>query len=236
MQMDVNVWMIDYSELSSGPMKCYLAAVYNLPSVAKCAALLVRKIIDISEVKDPKEVMHLIGFSLGGQLTSQIAEQMKPFSLPRITALDPALPLFYSSHFNKRLTRNDADFVDVIHTNAMIQGQLEPCGDVDFYVNGGLAQPACDNSSNPINCNHHMAPVYFAESVRSKVGFWAWPCSSLYDYLIRKCPPRGDHQLMGEFVNEKARGIYVLKTNGVSPYAQGNWTADDTRTKRLNDN
>lgn len=65
-----------------------------------------------------------------------------------IPGLDPALPFFYSSHFTKRLTRNDAEFVDVIHTNAMVQGQVDPCGDVDFYVNGGLAQPACENSSS----------------------------------------------------------------------------------------
>lgn len=64
-----------------------------------------------------------------------------------LTGLDPALPLFYSAHFNRRLSRNDAKFVDVIHTNALVQGQLAPCGDVDFYVNGGLSQPGCNNSS-----------------------------------------------------------------------------------------
>jgi len=65
-----------------------------------------------------------------------------------LPGLDPALPLFYSTHLNRRLSRNDADFVDVIHTNALIQGQLSPCGDVDFYVNGGLAQPGCHKSSS----------------------------------------------------------------------------------------
>jgi len=65
-----------------------------------------------------------------------------------ISGLDPALPLYYSTHLNSRLSRNDAKFVDVIHTNALIQGQLAPCGDVDFYVNGGLAQPGCHNSSS----------------------------------------------------------------------------------------
>jgi len=71
-----------------------------------------------------------------------------------LSGLDPALPLFYSSHLNRRLSRNDADFVDVIHTNALIQGQLAPCGDVDFYVNGGLAQPGCHNSSSACTLNN----------------------------------------------------------------------------------
>ncbi|XP_060834375.1 pancreatic lipase-related protein 2-like isoform X2 [Rhopalosiphum padi] len=224
MQSDINVWMIDYRDVSAGPRECYFAAVYNLPAVGKCTALFVRKIIELSEVEAPEEAMHVIGFSLGGQLASQLAKYLKPIKLPRITGLDPALPLFYSTHLNSRLNRNDAEFVDVIHTNAMIQGQLAPCGDVDFYVNGGLAQPGCHNSSNPINCDHHMAPTYFAESIRSVSGFWSWPCPSVFDYFSGKCPRRGDYELMGECVNHSARGQYALHTNSEPPYAQGDWT------------
>ncbi|XP_025420141.1 lipase member H-A-like isoform X4 [Sipha flava] len=170
-QMDVNVWMLDYSGVSAGPVKCYLAAVFNLPSVG----------------------------------------------------LDPALPLFYSTHLNRRLSRNDAEFVDVIHTNVLVQGQLSPCGDVDFYVNGGLSQPGCNHSTEPFVCDHHMAPAYFAESINSITGFWSWPCPSVFNYLSGQCPPQGDHELMGENVNESARGQYVLHTNNVPPYAQGDW-------------
>ncbi|CAH1724056.1 unnamed protein product [Aphis gossypii] len=224
MQSDINVWMIDYKDVSAGPRECYLAAVYNLPAVGKCAALFVRKIIELSEVEVPEEAMHVIGFSLGGQLASQLAKHLKPIKLPRITGLDPALPLYYSTHLNSRLSRNDAKFVDVIHTNALIQGQLAPCGDVDFYVNGGLAQPGCHNSSAPINCDHHMAPTYFGESIRSKTGFWSWPCPSVFDYFSGKCPRQGDHELMGECVNHSARGQYVLHTNSEPPFAQGDWT------------
>lgn len=70
--------------------------------------------------------------------------------------MDPALPLYYSTHLNKRLSRNDAKFVDVIHTNALEQGQIDPCGDIDFYVNGGVVQPACNNSS----CMKVFSQVY----------------------------------------------------------------------------
>lgn len=85
MQADVNVWMIDYREVSAGPRECYLAAVFNLPAVGKCTALFVRKIIELSEVDVPEETMHVIGFSLGGQLASQISKNLKPIKLPRIT-------------------------------------------------------------------------------------------------------------------------------------------------------
>lgn len=79
--------MIDYSNLSAGPKECYVAAVYNLPSVGKCAALFVNKIIQLSEVKDRGDEMHAIGFSLGGQLASQLAEYLKPYILPWITGI-----------------------------------------------------------------------------------------------------------------------------------------------------
>lgn len=83
--MDVNVWMIDYSGVSAGPVECYLAAVFNLPSVGKCTALFMRKVMELSEVQDHKDLMHVIGFSLGGQLAGQVAEHLKPIKLPRIT-------------------------------------------------------------------------------------------------------------------------------------------------------
>lgn len=44
---------------------------------------------------------------------------------------------------NKKLDKDDAVFVDVLHTNALEKGKLEACGDVDFYANGGIMQPGC---------------------------------------------------------------------------------------------
>lgn len=57
--------------------------------------------------------------------------------------LDPALPFFATSARHAKLDPSDADFVDVIHSNAGIFGKIEACGDIDFYVNGGQFQPAC---------------------------------------------------------------------------------------------
>jgi len=95
--MDVNVWMIDYSDVSNGPNECYLAAVYNLPFVGKCAALFINKIISLSEVNNYEESMHVIGFSLGGQLASKVAENLKPLVLPRITGKHVTSVLWFSN-------------------------------------------------------------------------------------------------------------------------------------------
>lgn len=41
--------------------------------------------------------------------------------------LDPALPFFATARSQFKLDSSDADFVDVIHTNAGMFGKLESC-------------------------------------------------------------------------------------------------------------
>ena len=72
-----------------------------------------------------------------------MANHLAPYRIPRITGLDPAMPGFLTVSRRSKLDRNDAQFVDVIHTNAFFQGQLQESGHVDFYVNGGVVQPGC---------------------------------------------------------------------------------------------
>lgn len=63
--------------------------------------------------------------------------------IPRITGLDPAFPLYFGGP-QFHLSKGDADFVDVIHTDAGILGYPYPIGDVDFYPNMGIKfQPGC---------------------------------------------------------------------------------------------
>lgn len=72
-----------------------------------------------------------------------MADNLLPYKLPRITGLDPALPGFVTLDKDSKLDAGDAKFVDIIHTNAFMQGKVEQSGDVDFYVNGGAIQPGC---------------------------------------------------------------------------------------------
>lgn len=59
--------------------------------------------------------------------------------------LDPALPLFTTTNKDRKLDRTDAEFVDVLHTDALVEGKVERCGHIDFYMNGGLEQPTSQN-------------------------------------------------------------------------------------------
>jgi hypothetical protein len=69
---------------------------------------------------------------------------------------DPAGPSFYNSDIPDRLDPSDALFVDVIHTDGaprMVSGfgYLDALGHVDFYPNGGSAQPSKFRNTEIIN-------------------------------------------------------------------------------------
>lgn len=85
----------------------------------------------------------MIGFSLGAHTAGLIAQYLQSGKLKRITGLDPAKPMFVLLKAAKRLSEKDAVFVDVVHTDVLQRGILQPLGHVDFYVNGGIEQPGC---------------------------------------------------------------------------------------------
>ena len=64
------------------------------------------------------------------------------------SGLDPAGPGFPLNETDTRLDVTDADFVDIIHTDAgdltgNELGMQESIGHIDFYPNGGEIQPGC---------------------------------------------------------------------------------------------
>lgn len=142
----------------------------------------------------------------------------------RITGLDPAMPGFSTVTDSNKLDRTDGEFVDILHTNAFLQGVVQQSGDVDFYMNGGVLQPGCWVEERFFACNHHRAPYYFAESINSKVGFWGWPCDNYLQYLLGRCPPREPQILMGEDVDINSDGMHLIITDSVPPFAVGKFT------------
>ncbi|XP_017835361.2 LOW QUALITY PROTEIN: phospholipase A1 member A [Drosophila busckii] len=215
---DYNIIYVDWSVLSPGP--CYISAVHNTRQAGACAAQLVERLVESGNTD-----IHIIGFSLGAQVPNYIARNLNNFKLPRITGLDPAMPLFITAGLNDKLDPSDADFVDVMHTNAMVQGKLERCGHVDFYMNGGINQPGCTGwMINAFACSHQRATAYYLESIRSPKGFWGWACSSYLYYLLGMCPPTNFLLEAGDNVRAGTRGMFLIDTNDTSPYALGKWT------------
>lgn len=103
--------------------------------------------------------VHLIGHSLGSHIATAIGKVFNG-SIGRITALDPARPLF---HDNDRdiISKNDAKFLDVIHSCSKILGIFEPKGHVDFYPNYGTAsQPGCEILDIMYGCMKIINQIY----------------------------------------------------------------------------
>lgn len=98
----------------------------------------------------PLKKFHLIGHSLGAHVVGFAAQKVKSAtgtSLDWVTGLDPAGPLFEVPQVpkSKRLSDDDANVVEIIHSDGGILGFHNSLGTIDFYPNGGrYIQPNCD--------------------------------------------------------------------------------------------
>lgn len=164
--------------------------------------------------------VHVIGHSLGAQISGEAGRKYLEKTgklLPRITALDPALPCFKEGEVLNGVGRGDAAFVDVIHTNNGALGQRNPIGDADFYPNGVVAlQPG----SLHIGSSHTRAIELYAESALpgNEHTFLAAKCNSLHSLNTGRC----SRQIvpMGFAATIAGKGNFFLKTAGRAPYGE----------------
>nr|ADA67928.1 putative lipase [Bombyx mori] len=126
--------------------------------------------------------------------------------------LDPAGPCFSNIDPELRLKATDADFVDVIHTDAGVYGLRDAVGHVDFFPNSGSQQPNCLLQT----CSHSRAWLYYAESVVNKEAFLAVPCKDWDAFRKNQCG--AEISIMGYGTRPSARGVYFLRTAEDSPY------------------
>ncbi|KAL3268959.1 hypothetical protein HHI36_008045 [Cryptolaemus montrouzieri] len=178
---------VDWGIGARGPQ--YATAAANTELIGRQTGILLQMII--RKGMDPKNI-HLIGFSLGAHVAGSASELLKAsgYLIGRITGLDAASPLFRSNHLrekHKKLDREDAHFVDVVHTDSSPYatdgfGLWEPIGHVDFFPNGGQDQPGCTDTrgsivvtsfdktlTREIACSHIRAWHLFQETLLNKV-------------------------------------------------------------------
>ncbi|UJR17679.1 hypothetical protein I4U23_004577 [Adineta vaga] len=258
-QGDMNVITIDWSGGNQFP---YGQAVANTVVVAAVIRQLLQAMINVGA--KPQE-MHLIGHSLGAHISSYVGRDLR--NLGRISGLDPAGPDFYDSLIPDRLDSSDALFVDVIHTDGAPRvqsgfGHLEPLGHVDFYPNGGSAQPTCGsstgdvllqsawslistsnvaNAAGSISCNHMSAVYYYTDSINTPSPAFAYPCSDYKSFqqgLCASCGFESDEcQRTGYHASpSKTLGtLYLMTLHGVQPPHLG-FQYKVTLESNLNDN
>ncbi|XP_031581612.1 lipoprotein lipase [Oreochromis aureus] len=139
-----------------------------------------------NELQLPWDRVHLLGYSLGAHVAG-IAGDLTNHKISRITGLDPAGPTFEHADEQSTLSRGDAQFVDVLHTNTRGSpdrsiGIQRPVGHIDIYPNGGTFQPGCDiqntlmgialegikglqNMDQLVKCSHERSIHLFIDSL-----------------------------------------------------------------------
>jgi len=191
-----------------GPL--YLHAVGNTRLIGRQIAILVMNLGEAFDKPDMAQNTHVIGHSLGGQISGYAGEHLRMMNQPlaRITGLDPAGPLYEGTDAELRLDPTDADFVDVIHSNAdrlLIGGlgSFERQGEVDFYPNGGQWQPGCrwavpgslyfllSGNESDVACNHFRAVDFYTASIHD-CDFTGFECDNYEDFVKGRCFPCKD--------------------------------------------
>lgn len=228
MNQDCNYISVDWGRLVQAPN--YPGGVLN---VAKAGLDLGNLILFLVRQGASVNQFHLIGFSLGAHVAGFAGKVVG--NLPHITGLDPAYPLFSLTDTESRLDTSDAAFVDVIHTNSgdLLDGALsfpQPIGHVDFFPNGGNAQPGCTDKIVNMEkadildliqgCSHGRAPDYFIESINGSPKFVSGKCDSYANWASGACSS-GIRTNMGFGVSTSVRGQFYLVTNAATPFAKG---------------
>nr|AAS21358.1 triacylglycerol lipase-like protein [Oikopleura dioica] len=182
-KMDGNFIIVNWKKGSSTlnyPQSCS-----NIRVIGRQIAISLDKIenLDIENV-------HIIGHSLGAHMAGYIGKELH---LGRITGLDPAGPAFtfpsmWYDEFPNELEKthlwySDAEFVDVIHSDAGTfggghYGLSKPIGHIDFYPSMGRDQPFCNiyryhnrlieiiQFNRLAFCDHRLSKVYFIDSIK----------------------------------------------------------------------
>ncbi|XP_060587855.1 inactive pancreatic lipase-related protein 1-like [Ruditapes philippinarum] len=211
---DCNVMIVVWGPGAKFPD--YLAAVANTRVVAEQVKQMIMNMVSMGITY---QSLHLIGHSLGAHTSGHVGQLLRKenLHLGRITGLDPAEPDYKDHPKVVRLDKLDAIYVDVIHTNGAPfskggAGMFEPCGDVDFYVNGGENQPDCpdqisgalshlgdllsgkvDALATVVSCSHSRAHEVFTESINSNnCQFTSYPCDGYDKFQNGQCLSCGE--------------------------------------------
>ncbi|XP_062069973.1 pancreatic triacylglycerol lipase isoform X3 [Lepus europaeus] len=223
----VNCICVDWK---GGSRTTYPQATQNIRIVGAEVAYLVGTLQSSLEYS-PSNV-HVIGHSLGAHAAGEAGRRTNG-AIGRITGLDPAEPYFQGTPEVVRLDPSDAQFVDVIHTDAapMVPnlgfGMSQTVGHLDFFPNGGKEMPGCqknvlsqvvdingiwEGTRDFVACNHLRSYKYYADSIVNPNGFAGFSCASYTAFTQNKCFPcsNGDCPQMGHYADKFSR-----KTSGV---------------------
>ncbi|RZC38182.1 pancreatic triacylglycerol lipase-like [Asbolus verrucosus] len=195
---DYNVIAVDWSKISTRD------TFYAVEAVNEVGEVIAQFIMEIrGHNEEFLTDVHLIGSSLGAQVGAVAGEKIANKTnkkIDRITGLDP------SDGDLKALDKDDAEFVDVIHSSLLL-GE-EKYGTVDFYVTGD--NPSKRNCFND-SCGF-VAHGLYAQTILDENRFEGVSCQNATAY-IRKLCKNNTKVVMGESVPRNASGSFYLTTD-----------------------
>ncbi|KAJ8385823.1 hypothetical protein AAFF_G00181790 [Aldrovandia affinis] len=235
-QGDMNILVVDWNRGAANLN--YYTAVAN---TRKAAENITAFIHNMQEKGAMLSSIHLIGVSLGAHVAGFVGALLKG-KIGRITALDPAGPLFSGTPPEERLDPTDAQFVDVLHTDIDAFGYRGPLGHIDFYANGGADQPGCPKTifsgKSYFVCDHQRSVFLYLCSLNQTCNITAYPCSSYHDFLDGRCLQCESFKpascpILGYHVSEWRDSLLRLgqtkayfSTTSESPYCKMNYKVD----------
>lgn len=215
---DVNVIALDWSK--GGDTWNYWSARGKIGDVSEVLVRFINHLVG-SGLTSVGQVQ-MAGHSLGAHIIGLAGKKFNSPQIPVLVGLDPALPWFDTDKVDERIDAGDAQFVEIIHTNAGNLGVDIPIGNVDFYPNYGSSQPGCTLDVTG-GCAHGRSYEFFAESIVNRNAFTAQQCDDYKPSITKKkCPGNGVFSYMGGSpVDTNASGVFYLQTNKKSPFGQG---------------
>ncbi|XP_052124508.1 lipase member H-A-like [Frankliniella occidentalis] len=232
-QAKFNVVFVDWSKVAA---EFYVIPLLLVPEVAK----LVAKQLDAWHAGRQLAIdsLYLVGHSLGGQAAGLTGKNLRNGKVPRVTALDPALPGFnVKSLTTNHIAPSDAHFVDVIHTDGGNYGVQYATGDADFYPNGGRRlQPGCTPNARALSdedfCSHWRSWRFFAESLDPELPpYVGVECASYDDFAAGKCEDN-KKAIMGFNTPVSTRGSFYLETSDSRPFSKAELGLRSSRAPR----
>ncbi|XP_029386225.1 phospholipase A1 member A [Echeneis naucrates] len=188
---DANVLVVDWIY---GASFAYNLVVENYREVALQISFLIRQ---LQKHGCKLESFHFIGISLGAHVAGFVGSLFEG-KIGRITALDPAGPMFKGADIYDRLDPSDAQFVDAIHTDSDSFGISIPVGHVDFFLNGGKDQTGCARSRfasilvyfpvyGYVICDHMRALHVYMSALNGSCPLRGVPCYSYENFQMGQC-------------------------------------------------
>ncbi|EDV92800.1 phospholipase A1 VesT1.02 [Drosophila grimshawi] len=211
---DHNIIVVEWARARSFE---YASSVVAVPATGAKVGEMIKYLHDKHGMS--LESLMVIGHSLGAHVAGFAGKTVGEGRVHTIIGLDPALPLFSYDKPSKRLSSEDAFYVESIQTNGGKLGFLKPIGKGAFYPNGGKKQPGCGLDPTG-SCSHGRSVTYYAEAV-TEDNFGTIRCHDYEAAVKKECGSTYSSIRMGADYNAyMVAGDFYVPVNSKEPFGK----------------